>query len=413
MTIDTAPHDLDAERAILGHLLVNRNDVGDVLELVRPSDFYGFANASVVALIETVHRDGRPWDTATIATESARTGIPITAADLVTTMADSVGSGWRRTAEWLVELRARRDLLAAASDLETAARNMTAHPADTVETISARLQSTTTGTDDVPDSLMASSNLADEPDTDTAWVVPGLLGRGHRSMIVGFEGHGKSLLLGQVGWCASQGLQPFTRTHADPVAVLHVDLENPRDRIKVGYRPLKANCRRMSRCFDDARHFTWHRNDGIDLRSRRDRSQLEAILRRIQPDLVCIGPLRKSYRPEKGENDERAALAVQAIYDDLRTRYDFALLIEHHAPHADGSTGGRRPRPMGSSTWLGWSEFGFGMAPLKDRPGCYELERWRYDRVSAHWPDQIHKGHVTGSGWYWDGWWRDGGADAF
>lgn len=407
------PYDPEAERGLIGALLTGYVSIGEALDLVRPTDFYGPGHAGVVAVLEDLYRDGRKWDDYSVRDECKRRSVPFTAADIISCMAAGRLGTWRRIAEQLVELRARRDLLSVASELTTHATNPAVHPSEAVTAATARLADMTTTVDDVPGELMSSDALCDAPIDPADWVVPDLLARGHRAVLVGFEGHGKSLALSQIGWCAAQGLHPFTHRACRPVNVLHIDLENPPDRIQAGYRPLRDLCRQQSKTFDAARHVTWHRNDGIDIRARRDRAQLDAICRRYRPDLVCLGPLRKAYRHGPAENDERAALSVQSVLDDLRVRFGFALLIEHHAPHSDGSTGGRRPRPMGSSTWLGWSEFGFGMAPIKGQEGRYYLERWRLDRVTAHWPDELHRGSTCSSPWYWEGKWNAGMREEF
>lgn len=402
------PHDLDAERGLLGYLLLHPERAGEVLSSIRPEDCYSPAHLSILAAIETLHQDGIGWDTKTVHTEAIRSGVAPTLADLVSWQAEAP-IRWEAAVEWLVELRARRDLLGLADVLECSARDMACDPADAIDIATSALASVTTSGDAAwPAGMHRSSDIARASDAQVEWVVPGLLGRLHRAVIVGFEGHGKTAALAQVGWCASQGLHPFNRRPIPPVRVLHVDLENPEDRIRAGYRPLLDLCEQQSRCFDEDRHFTLQRPGGMNLRTRKDRNALEQALRMFSPDLVCIGPLRKSYQPDRGENDERAALAVQAVFDDLRTRYDFAMLIEAHAPHGDSISTQRKARPMGSSTWLGWSEFGYGMQLVRDRPGVYELERWRMDRVQASWPAELHRGSIAGSPWFWDGYWPNG-----
>lgn len=402
-------YDGEAEEAMVGWMMLHPADVDRALEIIRPSDCYVPKWQVAVTAIERLHSDGRPWDTSSLAVEckTIDAGAAPADSDLVSALANATFA-WRRAAERIVSLRVRRSLYLVGARAQEQALDLSLDPATAIEHTTDELAAIDAIADEVPDSLLLSDALADEEGETAPWVVPGLLRQGWRAVVVGFEGHGKTVLLQLVGWCASQGLHPFLRTAVPPVVVLHVDLENPRDRIADGYRSLRNLCRSQSSDFDAGRHFTWHRPDGIDLRSRRDRSQMENILRRVQPDLVCIGPLRKSFRPERQENDERAALGAQAVYDDLRHRYGFALLIEHHAPHADGASARRRPRPMGSSTWLGWSEFGFGMAPMifegKVQAGRYELERWRGDRVAAQWPTEIHRS----SPWPWDGKWAEG-----
>ena len=147
----------------------------------------------------------------------------------------------------------------------------------------------------------------------------------------------------------------------------------------------------------------WHRPGGIDLRKRPDRIAFEDVLRRRRPRLVALCPVYKAYTRKGNESDEQVASEVQAILDDLRTRYSFAIVLEHHAPQISG--GHRDMRPFGSSLWLRWPEFGLSLTPDSKRPrDVLTVGRWRGDRVSARWPDQLHRGNP----WPWTGWWAEG-----
>ncbi len=148
----------------------------------------------------------------------------------------------------------------------------------------------------------------------------------------------------------------------------------------------------------------WTRPGGIDLRARKDRNEFVAVLNRTRPDLVCLGPVYKSYRVKAKETDEQVAAEVQAILDDLRTRFEFALFIEHHAPHGDSSS--RNVRPFGSSLWLRWPEFGLALRQNREMPKSLDVGRWRGDRVQPNgWPDRLDR---QGHGFPWVGWWRHG-----
>lgn len=398
----TPPHDLDLERELLGSLLLFPHALDDVLAVTGPDDCYSPAHAAAFAAIVALQRRGDdPTDLRLVLAEVGTQGFTVDPADAVVWQAHG-SVKWRTAAARLAELRLRRDLQVLGAFAAEAAT--VGDPVAAVEELRLRVEGLNTATSDVPDSLLVAADVADQRFEPPPWVVPGMLRRGWRSMVVAFEGAGKSVLLSQVAWCASQGLHPFLRKPIPPVVALHVDLENTLDRVSDGYRPLAELCRAQSPDFDRTRTWVWHRPDGIDVRSRRDAAELEAILRQLRPDLVCIGPLRKAYRRRPNENDESSSLDVQWHLDQLRARYGFALLIEHHAPHADGGFGGRKARPFGSSTWLGWPEFGIGMTEHKDRKGDYVLDRWRGDRVRAEWPDELHRG----ASWPWDGWRQTG-----
>lgn len=396
----TAFYDLDVERELLGSLVLDPKCIDDVTAIVTADDLFSPVHQAAFTTIVAMYRRGDdPTDLRRLVADLHDQGTMIDPAEVVTWPGTF---RWRSAAERVAELRLRRSLAMVASVATDAAEGV-----PDIDAVRAALDAVVPANRDVPDTLEVSADLAESEIELAPWVVPGLLRREDRAIIVGFEGDGKSTLLAQVSWCAASGLHPFTRRPAPPCAVLYIDLENRRHRIQQGYRPLVDLCKQQGQ-FDRSRHFTWRRSNGIDIRGRRDQAELEAILRQLRPDLVCLGPLRKSYRRKAGENDEASSLDVQWHFDQLVDRYGFALLIEHHAPHGDGVQ--RKARPFGSSTWLGWSEFGYGMTPeVKDgrKTGRYTLDGFREDRTTAEWPDELHRGQT----WPWDGLRGDGWAD--
>jgi replicative DNA helicase len=253
--------------------------------------------------------------------------------------------------------------------------------------------------------------LARSKANPAAWVIPGVMRQGWRAMLVATEGVGKSVIARQMALASSQGIHPFALKPIRPIVSLIVDCENPDDAISDGLSmvvdPLRIKTIGVGG-YEEGRAWLWHEPQGINLRVRRWRNQFEAILREVRPELVCLGPLYKVYRVERGESDEQAAGEVQAILDDLRTRYRFALFIEHHAPKKSG--GSRDMNPYGSSLWLRWPEFGLALNPLPEgtRDVDFRLDRFRGNRVAAAWPDRLSKSRSPGTGSLpWVAWWAD------
>jgi hypothetical protein len=87
---------------------------------------------------------------------------------------------------------------------------------------------------------------------------------------------------------------------------------------------------------------------------------------------------------------------MQEILDDLRTRYGFALVIEHHAPKAQG--GARDLAPFGSSLWLRWGEIRMSLTPPdKSFPvRSLKLLPFSGSRVEHGWPDRIDRERSPG-----------------
>ncbi|MBB2989070.1 replicative DNA helicase [Mycolicibacterium iranicum] len=69
------PQDLAAEQAVLGGMLLSKDAVADVLEKLRPGDFYKPANQLVYDAILDLYGRGEPADAVTVAAELDRRGL--------------------------------------------------------------------------------------------------------------------------------------------------------------------------------------------------------------------------------------------------------------------------------------------------------------------------------------------------
>ena len=63
------PQDAAAEQAVLGGMLLSKDAVADVLERLRPGDFYRPANQLVYDAILDLYSRGEPADAVTVAAE--------------------------------------------------------------------------------------------------------------------------------------------------------------------------------------------------------------------------------------------------------------------------------------------------------------------------------------------------------
>jgi hypothetical protein len=190
------------------------------------------------------------------------------------------------------------------------------------------------------------------------------------------------------------------------VRTLIVDLENPIASVaETGGRMVTHLRRTKGESYDPTMCKIFRRPGGIDPRTRHDRGELEREIAGQRPDLVCIGPAYKMLhrRPQKGgmETHEEATDPVLQILDDLRTRYGFGLMIEHHAPQGYGAQ--RDMRPYGSQRWLAWPEIGLSLKPNQLERNTWDLGRHRGDRMTTEWPMSLHRGEV----WPWMGRWRN------
>jgi replicative DNA helicase len=395
-------YDDPAERAVIGAMLLRESTVDEVGRHLDASDFGRPSHQRIYLAIQHLYASGVPIDASTVAARLRDTGDldnvggPQALISLQTgaPVARSVESHGRR----VVEKAAARRLTALASqainDLTTGS-----DVAATVEAIETGISGLGHGEFDTADPLVTIEAWAESGDL-TPWVIPGLLRSDWRLMVTAPEGAGKATLLRQIAYAASCGIQPFSpdgeRFH--PVRSLIVDLENPASTARATVR-MMARAAGPPQLGDETSRqpcLVWSREAGIDVLGRRDRSALEAQIRKARPALVLIGPLYKLYRKDSRRQSDDIAEEVCSILDDLRTRYGFALMIEHHS--AKGSTD---LSPFGSSVWSRWPEIGKTLRPIDDDERRLAVGRFRIDRAGGRWPMAFHRS----KGWPFEAVW--------
>jgi replicative DNA helicase len=70
----TPPHDLAAEQCVLGGMLMSKDAISDVLEVIRPADHYRPAHQLVHEVIIDLYSRGEPADPVTVANELTKRG---------------------------------------------------------------------------------------------------------------------------------------------------------------------------------------------------------------------------------------------------------------------------------------------------------------------------------------------------
>ena len=68
------PHSLEAEQAVLGSMLIDPDCVKDVMDKLRPSDFYLRQNREIFETIYTMFSYSKPVDGVTVAEEMQKNG---------------------------------------------------------------------------------------------------------------------------------------------------------------------------------------------------------------------------------------------------------------------------------------------------------------------------------------------------
>ncbi|HUW00770.1 MAG TPA: DnaB-like helicase N-terminal domain-containing protein [Acidimicrobiales bacterium] len=409
----TPPENLVAERALLGAFLLSTEAVTEARRVVMPADFYSPNHGQICHLVYEMHGRGDPIDPLTVADELLkcewldRIGGP---AELVTLLANCPStSGAPKYARMIAEASQLRAIMHACADVIEMGYGKE-NPGDVIDFLQARLAAVDLSLGAVPDKLYRLDDFLEAFDEEgrPPWVIPGIIRAGWRVLLVAAEGVGKSVLFRQIAIAAAQGIHPLTfdPMPGEPPVTLIVDLENPEDAIVDVCEPIRDEALGRAReNYNPDRAWLWHQPQGIDLRSRAGKSKLEAVIAHVRPEVVCLGPLYKAYRTAPHESDEQAAGDVQSVLDDLRIRYKFGVLIEHHAPK--GPKGSRELTPYGTSLWLRWSEIGMTMTPAGEDPEdmtLMRLGRFRGDRVEHTWPNRI----LRSKPWPFEGQWDVG-----
>lgn len=245
--------------------------------------------------------------------------------------------------------------------------------------------------------------------TEEDWLVPGLLERGERIILTGGEGLGKSVLCSQIGAAMAGSVHPFSGAVLGEgnrgIRVTVVDAENSGVQSRRRYRRIIHQVDRIRRGRDlppvdwKAQAAIDLRPEGMDLLKTRDVARLEHVVAATAPDLLILGPLYKIFGADP--SDEQAVREVSSVLDGLRARHHFALLLEAHPGKGEGPDGARRMAPIGSSLWMRWPEYGFGIRRAKgakrNRAELVDVVSWRGSREERQWPERLR--HDTQLPW--------------
>jgi replicative DNA helicase len=408
------PHDIAAEQAVLGAMMLSAAAAEECRPVLGPEDFYrpahGVIFAAITALLRTSSlaysgdEAGFVADMLTVKDKLAATGdlVRCGGAPYLHTLIASVptAANGAHYARIVREHAVRRRLLLAGRRIlqwaggpgDDDSHGLTERALREVEAVrdaglgDGLTVKTITEFMDVPEG-------ADDYD----WVVPGLLERGDRLMLTGVEGGGKSTLMRQLAVCIAAGIHPFTHLPVEPRRVMIIDAQDSEKQIRRKIRPLIAQARLQHHEVRETNLWIEARSC-MDLALDRDVSWLLRQVTAVRPDVVMIGPLC-NLAPRALNSDDDAAPVI-AVMNMIRAR-GAALILEAHAGHALGPGGRRDMRPRGSSAFLGWPEFGYGLRWSEDPQAAVkrtvDMVSWRGDRDEREWPEMLTAGGV----WPW------------
>jgi hypothetical protein len=232
-------------------------------------------------------------------------------------------------------------------------------------------------------------------------VIPGVIAQANVGLVTGFEGHGKSTLLRQIGVMAAAGIHPWTLAPMQPRRVLICDAENPEHQMLPDMRHLAGLAAHTTGRPLENNMLTilseW-RNEP-DLTSNAGQAWLYERIMAYKPELVIIGPVQNlSSRDVK---DDEVARKLKHAINTARAICGSAWLVEHHSPWKQAGDKDRSTRPYGSSLFNKWPDLGYGLKPT-DESDVYELHPNRLPRVrSRAWPERLRHGRPGTADWPW------------
>ena len=237
--------------------------------------------------------------------------------------------------------------------------------------------------------------LLEHENDEYDWVIPNVLERGERVIVVAAEGVGKTMLARQIAICSSFGIHPFTMSRMPPIRTLTIDLENPERIIRRTSSNIMGAARNLGYLQGNPECHILIKPSGVDLMRATDRAIIEEAVETIRPDLILLGPIYKSFVDPGGRTSEAVTVEVAKYFDMLRDYYNCALWLEHHAPLGTSSST-RDLRPFGSAVWSRWPEFGLSLTPDPTAIGeyVYDVRHFRGARDLREFPTKMRRGKV-------------------
>jgi len=214
---------------------------------------------------------------------------------------------------------------------------------------------------------------------DSPYTLPMMLKRNERLVLTGSEGGGKSVFIYQMLTGAAFGVDTFTHEVIEPKRVLFMDVENNEFQARANLDKIVPILKEISP--NMAPDWRSMKQRVVNLLSSADRANIIRRIVHYSPDILYMGTAYKL--TDISDDMHRSVRAIQSVVDRIRQEIDCSVIVEHHAGHGFNNDRNNM-RPEGSSYWLRWPDFGYGMQPLKTNNGSrlMRLGAWRGDRAT-------------------------------
>lgn len=387
----------DAEHTLLGAVIGHQDAYRFAAEVVGPDDFSHPDLGAVFVLVKELIDQGVKVDLVSVGTEITKRKLrAVSAADIAQWFHTDGNTGSvKYYARIMRDDALRRSasgmLSQAAIDLSDESHS----PGSVLSSLSTRLSDLRMGK---AEKSLDAKRLGEVMNVDDSvneydWVIPNVLERRDRVVITAGEGAGKTTFIRQMSIAAASGVNPITFQPMEPVRCLVVDAENSERQWR---RQAAQMVRRgqIAGSADPNENVFLACSTRMDITSDKWLGAIHRVIDDTDPAMVSIGPLYRLI--QKGMNGEEDMGQILAALDTIRDR-GIALIVEAHAGHSKDAAGTRELRPRGSSSLMGWPEFGFGLALEPGNENQVILQRWRGDREQRDWPD----GFARGGPWPW------------
>jgi hypothetical protein len=224
------------------------------------------------------------------------------------------------------------------------------------------------------------------------FTLPYMLRRNERLVLTGSEGGGKSVFVYQLLTGAAFGVDTFTLEKTEPQRVLFLDVENNEMQARGNLDKIVPTLREIAP--DAVPDWRSMKRRVVDLMASKDRADVIRRVTHYKPDILYMGTAYKL--TDVSDDTHRSVRAIQSVVDRIRQEIDCTVIVEHHAGHGHMNDRNNM-RPEGSSYWLRWPDFGYGMQPLPTSNGqrLMRLGAWRGDRATdRHFPVAVKQSSV-------------------
>lgn len=323
------PHNLEAEMACLGAMMLEKEAIAEAIGLLQAEDFYRENNRLVFSAIITLYEKGKPADLITLGEELRERGQlePIGGTAYLTACLDScpTAAAIRHYAEIVAEKSRLRSVLHFS---QIVARHSTLPDASSSEVLASVQSSLANILSLLPEKKFISRSLNEilsEPLAPPPWVVKPFLASEAVTMLHGREGTSKSFLALHIALAVAAGREVFGRYRvSQPGPVLYWDSDNPHF---VMERRARALYDGMG--LNGAFPLAIARDLPLAINEPESYLQVKNTIQHLQAVLFVVDIFSDSHT-SPNENDNSLMRPVMQAYRNLAKECGCAIFLVHH-----------------------------------------------------------------------------------